>query len=89
MRQREALNDLTLDLVKLNKKKNNVYVILGDGEIQAFGTMSTERPSSYSGYTITFAYGDVTTTFKYDVIIKSEIHSYTINERIWQTYYVN
>ncbi len=62
---------------------------LGDGEIQAFGTMSTERPSSYSGYTITFAYGDVTTTFKYDVIIKSEIHSYTINERIWQTYYVN
>ena len=62
---------------------------LADGEIQAFGTMNTERPSSYSGYTITFAYGDVTTTFKYDVIIKSEIHSYSINERIWRTYYVN
>ena len=62
---------------------------LADGEIQAFGTMGTERPSSYSGYTITFAYGDVTTTFKYDVIIKSEIHSYSINERIWRTYYVN
>ncbi len=64
---------------------------IGDNShnVKAFGTMSTERPSSYSGYTITFAYGDVTTTFKYDVIIKSEIHSYSINERIWQTYYVN
>lgn len=61
---------------------------LADGEIKAFGTMSTERPSSYSGYTITFAYGDITLDFKYDVIIKPEIHSYSINERIWQTYYV-
>ena len=62
---------------------------LGDSEIKTFGTMSTERPSSYSGYTITFAYGDVTTTFRYDVIIKSEIHSYSINDRIWQTYYIS
>lgn len=62
---------------------------LADGEIQSFGTMSTERPSSYSGYSITFAYGDITTTFKYNVIIKSEIHSFSINERIWQTYYIN
>ena len=62
---------------------------LGDSEIKTFGTMSTERPSSYSGYTITFAYGDVTTTFKYDVIIKSKIHSYSINDRIWQTYYIS
>ncbi len=69
--------------------RTNEVKTLGDGEIQAFGTMSTERPSSYSGYTITFAYGDVTTTFKYDVIIKPEIHSYSVNERIWQTYYVN
>ena len=67
----------------------NEIKTLGDSEIKTFGTMSTERPSSYSGYTITFAYGDVTTTFKYDVIIKSEIHSYSINERIWRTYYVN
>ncbi len=58
-------------------------------QVKAFGTMSTERPSSYNGYTITFAYGDATIDFKYDVIIKSEIHSYSINERIWQTYYVN
>lgn len=62
---------------------------LADGEIQAFGTMSTDRPSSYNGYTITFAYGDVTLNFNYDVIIKPEIHSYKINERIWQTYYSN
>ncbi len=67
----------------------NEIKALGDSEIKTFGTMSTERPSSYSGYTITFAYGDVTATFKYDVIIKSEIHSYSINERIWQTYYIN
>lgn len=62
---------------------------LADGDIKAFGTMSTERPSSYSGYTITFAYGDITTTFKYEVIIKPEIHTYTFNESIWQTYYIH
>lgn len=62
---------------------------LADGEIKAFGTMSTERPSSYSGYTITFAYGDVTTTFKYEVIIKPEIHTYTFEESIWECYYIN
>ena len=67
----------------------NEIKTLGDSEIKTFGTMSTERPSSYNGYTITFAYGDVTATFKYDVIIKSEIHSFSINERIWQTYYIN
>ena len=61
---------------------------LGDGEIQAFGTMSTERPSSYSGYTITFAYGDATTTFKYEVIVKPEIQSYSFEEGIWECYYV-
>lgn len=68
--------------------RTNEIKTLADGEIKAFGTMSTERPSSYSGYTITFAYGDVTLAFKYDVIIKPEIQSYSINERIWQTYYV-
>ena len=62
---------------------------LSSGEVKAFGTMSTERPSPYSGYTITFAYGDVTTTFKYEVIIKPEIHTFTFNESIWQTYYIN
>ncbi len=62
---------------------------LADGEIQAFGTMSTERPSSYSGYTITFAYGDVTTTFKYEVIVKPEIQSYCFDEVMWDCYYIN
>ena len=62
---------------------------LAEGEIQAFGTMSTERPSSYGGYTITFAYGDVTTTFKYEVIVKPEIQSYCFDEVMWDCYYIN
>ncbi|MGN0568977.1 MAG: bacterial Ig-like domain-containing protein [Candidatus Fimenecus sp.] len=69
--------------------KSNEIKTLADGEIQAFGTMSTDRPSSYNGYTITFAYGDVTLKFNYDVIIKPEIHSYRLDEYCWQTYYVN
>lgn len=62
---------------------------LASSEIKAFGTMSTERPSPYDGYTITFAYGDITTTFKYEVIIKPEIHTYTLEEGIWECYYIN
>ena len=62
---------------------------LGDSEIKTFGTISTERPSSYSGYTITFAYGDVTTTFKYEVIVKPEIQSYCFDEVMWDCYYIN
>ncbi len=67
----------------------NEIKILGDSEIKTFGTMSTERPSSYSGYTITFAYGDVTTTFKYEVIVKPEIQSYCFDEVMWECYYIN
>ena len=48
---------------------------LADSKIQAFGTMTTDRPSSYKGYTITFAYGDATVDFKYDVLIKPEIEA--------------
>lgn len=62
---------------------------LSDGEIQAFGTMTTDRPSPWSGYKITFAYGDVQTTFRYDVIIKPEIQYYSFEEGIWELYYVN
>lgn len=67
----------------------NEIKTLGDSEIKTFGTMSTERPSSYSGYTITFAYGDVTTTFKYEVIVKPEIQSYCFDEVMWDCYYIN
>lgn len=70
--------------------RTNEIKKLADGEIKAFGTMSTERPSSYSGYTITFAYGDITLDFKYDVIIKPEIQSYSFDtDGIWECYYID
>ena len=62
---------------------------LADSKIQAFGTMTTDRPSSYKGYTITFAYGDATVDFKYDVLIKPEIQAWFVDETRWDVYYVN
>lgn len=59
-----------------------------DSKINMYGTMATERPSSYTGYTITFAYGDVTVDFKYDVLIKPEITSYSVDDKRWALYYV-
>lgn len=58
-------------------------------EIQAYGTMTTDRPSSSKGYTITFAYGDATVDFKYDVLIKPEIQAWFVDETRWDVYYVN
>lgn len=61
---------------------------LADSKIQAFGTMTTDRPSSYKGYTITFAYGDATVDFKYDVLIKPEIQAWFVDETRWDVYYI-
>ncbi len=58
-------------------------------EIQTYGTMTTDRPSSSKGYTITFAYGDATVDFKYDVLIKPEIQAWFVDETRWDVYYVN
>lgn len=61
---------------------------LADSEIKAYGTMTTERPSPYGGYLITFAYGNATVDFKYDVIIRPEIQAWFVNETRWDVYYV-
>ena len=74
--------------IKIYYKNATEITTLGDNKIKAFGTMSTERPSPYGGYTITFAYGDITTTFNYEVVIKPEVHTYTLNTGIWECYYI-
>lgn len=64
-------------------------VTLGESKIQTFGTMTTDRPSPYGGYKIVFAYGDYRGTLTYDVIIRTELLSYRIDERIWFTYHIS
>lgn len=64
-------------------------VTLGESNIQTFGTMTTERPSPHGGYGIVFAYGDYKLTFVYDVIIRTELLSYRIDERYWFTYHIS
>lgn len=64
-------------------------VTVGESKIQTFGTMSTERPSPYNGYKIVFAYGNYKLAFVYDVIIRTELLSYRIDERFWYVYHIS
>lgn len=65
------------------------YKTLENSNIQVFGTTTTERPSSSKGYTITFAYGEATVDFHYDVLIEPEIQSISIDNNRWDFYYIN
>lgn len=64
-------------------------VTLGESNIQTFGTMTTERPSPYNGYKIVFAYGNYKLAFVYDVIIRTELLSYRIDELFWYVYHIS
>lgn len=64
-------------------------VTVGESKIQTFGTMTTDRPSPYSGYKIVFAYGNCKLAFVYDVIIRTELLSYRIDERFWYVYHIS
>lgn len=69
--------------------RTSEIVIVGESKIQTFGTMTTERPSPYGGYGIVFAYGNYKLTFVYDVIIRTELLSYRIDERFWYVYHIS
>lgn len=76
--------------IKITYNDNTSEIVtLGDSKIQIFGTMTTDRPSPYGGYRIVFAYGDYKLAFTYDVIVRTELLSYRINEKIWLTYHVS